>query len=110
MPILSGHNIKGFDNPFFARFFSNNSLKLENYINKTQMIDSLEWARMRWYELANYNLSVCANEVGLTLKEAHRALPDTIANAKFIIKLLQNLRGQGTQESTYKRRKFEFNF
>ena len=109
-PILAGHNIKKFDNPFMERFFNSNEKDLYKYISDTQMIDTLEWARLRWFELSGYNLGICANEVGLTLKEAHRALPDTVANAKFLIKLLKGLRGEGSQASTYKKRKFSFNF
>ncbi len=108
-PILSGHNIKGFDNEFFEKFFKENGQGLNKVINQTQMIDTLEWARLRWFEMPSYSLGVCANEVGLTLKEAHRALPDTVANAKFLIKMLQSLRGEGQQSSKYKRRKYNFN-
>jgi DNA polymerase III alpha subunit (gram-positive type) len=110
LPILAGHNIKKFDNPFLETFFESNNNNLKYFINQTQMIDTLEWARLRWFELSGYNLGICANEVGLTLKEAHRALPDTVANAKFLIKMLQNLRGEGSQESTYVKRKYKFNF
>ena len=74
------------------------------------MIDTLEWARLRFTEISSFSLGVCANEVGLTLKEAHRALPDTVANAKFLIKLLKSMRGEGSQETKYVRRKFNFNF
>lgn len=109
-PILSGHNIKKFDNPFLEIFFQDNDKNLQLYINQTQMIDTIEWARLKWFELAGYNLGVCANEVGLTLKEAHRALPDTLANAKLLVKMLRNLRGEGSQTSSYQRRKFDFNF
>lgn len=123
-PILAGHNIgslprrivrgkekgpDGFDNPFMEKFFANNGEDFFDSIND-KIVDTLKEARMRWYELSGYNLGICANEVGLTLKEAHRALPDTVANAKFYIKLLKNLRGEGSQETTYKRRKFDFNF
>jgi len=108
-PILAGHNIKGFDNEFLHKMFKENGQDLDKVINQTQMIDTLEWARLRWFEMPSYSLGVCANEVGLTLKEAHRALPDTVANAKFLIKMLQSLRGEGQQSSKYKRRKFNFN-
>lgn len=111
LPILAGHNIKGFDNPFFSKFLSRGGYDLQKLICQTQMIDTLEWARLRWFEMPSYSLGVCANEVGLTLKEAHRALPDTLANADFLIKLLKDLRGEGSQKTVaYKRRKFNFNF
>lgn len=109
-PIISGHNIKKFDNPFFEKFFIDNGKDLNKYKNLTQEIDTLEWARLRWFEMPSYNLGTCANEFGLTLKDAHRALPDTVANAKFLIKMLQSFRGEGTQVSKYKRKKYNFNF
>lgn len=109
-PIIAGHNIKKFDNPFTIRFFQRYKGDFYKSINDFE-IDTLEWARLRWFELANFSLGTCANEIGLTLKEAHRALPDTIANAKFLIKLLQSLRGDGSSSETkYVRKKFSFNF
>jgi DNA polymerase III alpha subunit (gram-positive type) len=109
-PIIAGHNIKKFDNPFLVRLFERNKSDFFKSINEFQ-IDTLEWARIKWFELPNYSLGTCANEVGLTLKEAHRALPDTVANAKFLIKLLESLRGDGSSaESTYVRKKYKFNF
>lgn len=109
-PVLAGHNIKKFDNPFAERFFSRHKGNLLKSINDFQ-IDTLEWARIKWFELSNFSLGTCANEVGLTLKEAHRALPDTVANAKFLIKLLRSLRGDGSSaEGNYVRKKYKFNF
>lgn len=121
-PIIAGHNIgsltrrivkgkevepDGFDNPFMEKFFLENNDDWFFSIND-EIIDTLKWARLKWSELSNYSLGTCANEVGLTLKEAHRALPDTIANAKFLIKMFQHLRGEGSLKSRYKRRKFNF--
>lgn len=123
-PIMSGHNIgslprrivkgkekgpDGFDNPFMEKLFKDNGDDYFDSINEL-IYDTLKMARIRWSEMPSYSLGVCANEVGLTLKEAHRALPDTVANAKFLIKMLKNLRGEGGQASKYKRRKFKFNF
>ena len=109
-PVIAGHNIKKFDNPFMDLLFERNKGSFEKSINSFQ-IDTLEWARMKWFEMPNFSLGTCANEVGLTLKEAHRALPDTVANAKFLIKILGNLRGNGTAEETaYVRKKYSFNF
>ena len=108
-PIIAGHNIKDFDNPFMDVFFKQCQDDFDKHINK-KIIDTLEEARMKWYELPNYTLSTCANEVGLTLKNAHRALPDTIANAEFLVEVLKNLRGEGKGETKYVRRKYKFNF
>jgi len=108
-PILAGHNIKSFDMPFTDKIFLDSGYELTKLINSF-IIDTLEWVRLRWPELSSYSLGVCANTLGLTLKEAHRALPDTIANAKVLIALLKSMRGEGSQESTYVRRKFDFNY
>ena len=109
-PILAGHNIKKFDNPFMIDLFDMYNKDFSKYISGSQLIDTIEWARLKWFELPNYSLGTCANEVGLTLTEAHRALPDTIANAKFLIQMLKHLRGEGSEKSSYKRRKYDFNF
>lgn len=123
-PIMVGHNIgslprrivkgkeitpDGFDNPFMEKLFWDNGDDFFFCIND-DIIDTLKWARLKWTELPGYNLGTCANEVGLTLKEAHRALPDTIANAKFFIKMISHLRGEGSLKSRYKRRKYNFQF
>jgi DNA polymerase III alpha subunit (gram-positive type) len=107
-PILSGHNIKGFDIPFMEKIYSDNKKEFSKIIND-YMIDTLDLVRTVWPELSSYSLGVCANALGLTLKEAHRALPDTIANANVLQILLANLRGQGSIEKTHERKKFNFN-
>ena len=109
-PILAGHNIKRFDNAFLEKAFTKQGYNLMELISEVQMIDTLEWARLRWFDAPSFALGVCCNAVGVELKEAHRALPDTIANAEFLIKMLKGLRGEGSQESVYEKRKFQFNF
>ena len=123
-PIMAGHNIgslprriskkkevppNGFDNPFMEVLFEEN---MEDYFDMVndKFIDTLEEARLKWYELPNYQLGTCANAVDITLSGAHRALADTTVNANLLIKMLKSLRGEGSQQSTYKRRKFDFNF
>lgn len=108
-PILAGHNIEGFDNDFFKLLLSRFKFNLDKLINRLR-IDTLDWVRLKWFEMPSFNLGTCVNEVGLTLKMAHRALPDTEANAKLLIKILKSLRGEGTQESNYVRKKYDFNF
>ena len=110
-PILAGHNIKKFDNPFLEKLLRRKGHDIYKMTNDTQMIDTLEWARMRWFELPSFSLGVCVNASGLTLKEAHRALPDTEANAEFLLTMLKGLRSDGSNsEEKYVRRKFKFNF
>lgn len=109
-PIIAGHNIKGFDIPFMEKLFVDCGFDFLKSVNSF-IIDTLEWARLRWFSLSSFSLGVCSNTLGLTLKEAHRALPDTIANAKFLIKLLESMRSEGTgNEKEYKRKRFSFNF
>lgn len=109
-PIIAGHNIKGFDNPFMEKIFFDCGLDFFKLVNNF-MIDTLEWARLRWFSASAFSLGVCCNALGLTLKEAHRALPDTIANAKFLIKLLESMRDEGqVTGTTYVREKFDMNF
>lgn len=123
-PIMSGHNIgwlprrivkgkevapNGFDNPFMEIFFKNNNSDFFFMVNDS-FYDTLQIAKLKFYELSAYSLGVCANEVGLTLKEAHRALPDTVANAEFLRKLLKSLRGDGGSNTKYVRKKFNLNY
>ena len=109
-PILAGHNIKKFDSPFLEKLLRRRGHDLYKITNETMTIDTLEWSRLRWFELPSYSLGVCVNASGLTLKEAHRALPDTEANAEFLIKMLKGLRGEGSSEVVYEKRKYNFNF
>lgn len=110
-PILVGHNIKDFDNLFFGEFMEQHKKDLYKVFNVDDCIDTLKEAHKKWSELANYSLGTVAHELGLTLKEAHRALPDTIANAKVFIELMKLLRGFGDKkEEEYVRRKYNFNF
>lgn len=123
-PIIAGHNIgslprrivkgrevkpDGFDNPFMEKFFKENGDDWFYRVNDLIM-DTLKMARLRWPELSNYRLGTCANELGLTLVGAHRALPDTIANAKFLIKMLRDCRGEGNSSNNYTRKKFNLNY
>jgi DNA polymerase III epsilon subunit-like protein len=121
-PIIAGHNIgsltrrivkgkevapDGFDNPFMEKLFNDFNDDWFSSVND-EIIDTLKWSRLKWTEMTSYSLGPVANEVGLTLKEAHRALPDTVANAKFLIQIFRHLRGEGSLKSTYKRRKYNF--
>ena len=123
-PVIIGHNIgslprrivrgkekapDGFDNPFMEKLFFDNGGDFFDSIND-DIIDTLKWSRLKWFELPSYALGAVAAEVNLTLNDAHRALPDTIANAKFAIKMFQHLRGEGSSKSSYERRKFDLKF
>ena len=123
-PIIAGHNIgwlprrivkgkevapNGFDNPFMETFFEDNKSDFFASVNDL-MIDTLQMARLKYWELPSYSLGVVANELGLTLKEAHRALPDTIANAQVLVKMLKSLKGDGGKSTKYTREKFDLKY
>ena len=123
-PIIAGHNIgniprrvvkgkevgpNGFDNPFMEIFFKNNKADFFASVNDL-IIDTLQMARLKFWELPSFSLGVVANELGLTLSQAHRALPDTIANAQVLVKMLKSLRGDGGVGTKYKREKFDLNY
>lgn len=109
LPVVAGHNINKFDNRFMEKLFADNSFRFEDYVNDFK-IDTYQFASLKWFELPSFNLSTCANEVGVILKDAHRAIVDTEANADFLIKMLENLRGKGGSSSVYVRKKFDMNF
>lgn len=108
-PIAAGHNIEGFDIGFFEKFFEQFDKHFSDYFNDFK-IDTLRWARLWKFEMPSYALGVVGNELDITLEDAHRAIADTRVNAKILIKFLKNLRGFGTGEEKYVRRKYNFNF
>ncbi len=123
-PIIAGHNIgnlprrivkkkevkpNGYDNPFMEKWFWENNDDWFSHVNDL-ILDTMIMARFRWSELPAYNLGTVANELGLTLKGAHRALPDTIANAQVLVKLLKASRGEGGSNASYTRKKYSINF
>lgn len=108
-PLIAGHNIIKFDNLFLEKFFKQNDEEMFKYFSDRIIIDTIDWARLRWFDTPNYTLGTCCNQLDITLKSAHRALPDTIANAKFLAKMLKSFRGEGSQETMYIRKKFNLN-
>lgn len=108
-PILAGHKIHDFDNHFLVKGFKIIGVDIMQKVSWF-MFDTLLFSHLKWNESPFYNLGTVANALGLTLKEAHRALPDTIANAKVVIAMIRNLRGEGQGESEYVRKKFNLNY
>lgn len=108
-PIRSGHNIHGFDDVVLERFLSYHKSSLNKLFN-TYSIDTLELAKIKYKEAVAYNLSSCCATENIQLKSAHRALPDTVANAKLLIKWLKSLRGEGQSGVKKQRRKFKLNY
>jgi len=107
-PILTGHNIIKFDNFFLEKLYLSVKKDLYKSVNDF-MLDTLNFAWLKWTEASAFNLSTCLNQVDIVLKEAHRALHDTRANAKLLIKYIELLRGAGESKKNYKRPKFKIN-
>lgn len=89
--ILCGHNFVGFDLPFFDNWFKFNEGNLSDYVLWTE--DTQKLMYYSTLESPNYKLGTCCQSRGIELVEAHRALPDTIANAKLMISILETMRG-----------------
>lgn len=100
-PILAGHNIDKFDNPHLDDFMLCHKMDVLK-IFENDSIDTLKWARMKWIadpEMAKFSLGDCCKKLGIRLIDAHSAMPDTEANAKLLISMLQSLRGTGGEMS-----------
>ena len=97
-PMLCGHNIEKFDNPwidyFFLCFKKDASKHFENWC-----IDTMWWSALKWplsgegEEVLKPNLGTYGKEVGIKLSIAHSAMHDTEANAKLAVTFLKALRG-----------------
>lgn len=70
-----------------------------NYLQKIEVIDTLDLGRQIWDESANFKLGTCCSNMGVELAEAHRALPDTIATAEFFCKVLKRMKSENTSVS-----------
>ena len=80
--ILVGHNIARFDIPIVEHF-----AKECGYRFDFKILDTLQMAQQSGIELKSYSLASCINHFNLQNENAHRALSDTIANAKLFMKL-----------------------
>jgi DNA polymerase III alpha subunit (gram-positive type) len=109
LPVLCGHNFKGFDLPFLQEFFNYHKKDLSKYVNLDFVIDTMYWSRLKWIESANYKLHTCCSNLGVELVDAHRALADTRANKELMKKFVVSLRGDG-QGSDYKEKRHRETF
>jgi len=98
-PTLVGHNIIKFDNPFLENWFKACNDDLYKYVNKDPK-DTLDLCHLLFPEAPNYKLGTMCDQFGVELVGAHRALPDTIANAELFIEIMKNLRGENVPEAS----------
>lgn len=111
-PMLCGHNIEKFDNPWIDYFFLCNKKDAAQHF-ENWCIDTMWWAGMKWPEvgenesLLDHKLGTCCIASGIKLSNAHSAMPDTEANAQLIISFIKSLRGESvilSQESVKRTR------
>jgi DNA polymerase III alpha subunit (gram-positive type) len=107
--ILVGHNIDKFDIPYLDDFMETQKIDLSKLVNPNHIFDTMWRSRERWVESeGGYNLIACLNNIGVTLVQSHRAMPDTRATKKLAKNLIGTARGEGsvtiTQEPVEKHR------
>ena len=113
-PILCGHNIIKFDNPFLYKLLNLTKKDLYSIINKDIFIDTMWWSRLKTPvdsdSFGKHNLTSACNREGIELVDAHRAMNDTSANARLVVSYLQNLRGKGVVKSVEEKHSFRDTF
>lgn len=114
LPVLVGHNIIKFDNPYLDNFFARHKEDLWKFVEKDHFIDTMWWGRMKYEESENYKLGTCCtNEnIDLTSESAHTAMGDIISNCELAKIYIKNMRGEGgiSNQSTRKRFRETFQF
>jgi len=95
-PILGGHNIDNFDIDFLNDLFERRKRKITKDINMGVTFDTIKMSSWAFTDSENYQLGTCCKNADIILKDSHRAMNDVLANAKLIIRLLKNLRGDGS--------------
>lgn len=102
-PILVGHNIGSFDNPFIEYVFNmfeggkKGKSSLWNYVDSV-FHDTLTMSRNKWGQtekLENFQLGTCCRYIGEEIINAHRAMNDVEGNVKLFKFLMNCLRSEG---------------
>lgn len=100
-PVMVGHNLRDFDSYFMENTFAFCGADIYEFVSRF-MIDTLEHCHILYPEFSAYNLGEMCSSMGIELTGAHRALPDTVANAKLWIKMLLRLRSMGGGSESFK--------
>src|SRR5690554_1161596 len=113
-PILCGHNIIDFDNPFLQVLFKSQKKELEKFINPKHYIDTMWWSRMKTPkdkdQYGTHKLSDACSRQGIELVDAHRAMNDTAANSRLVVSYLKSLRGEGVVVEQEEKHSYTRNF
>jgi len=112
-PMLCGHNIEKFDNPWIDYFFLCHKKDASAHF-ESWCIDSMWWSALKWPndEIIDHKLGTCCEAVGIKLSNGHSAMPDTEANAKLVVSFIRSLRGESVviQQETKTRTRDNFIF
>lgn len=93
--ILVAHNAR-FDISFILHYAKELDLKVENNV-----IDTLTMARELYETFENHKLGTIAENLGIELEGAHRAINDTRATAKVFLKMQEDAKAKGIGEYGY---------
>lgn len=111
-PIVVGHNIP-FDIGFMDELFKNEKIKFKD-LKQNIFIDTMGDATRSWPKINSLNLTACCEQAGISLINAHRAMPDVLATADlfryFNKKLIQTSsnKNDGEIQNGKSRQKFQF--
>ena len=107
--VIVAHNVH-FDFNFLQAQFSKNELTF----NPEWLLDTVEMSQIVYPQIDKFQLNQVATELGIPLKNAHRADEDAAATAKILIEIIRKLMGLNREiiyqlyhESRYL--KFSFN-
>lgn len=76
--------------------------------NNYHTLDTLKMSRHYIMETERHTLTLACASRGIVIEEAHRAMPDTEANAKLFIKLLRAGRSNGDMNNFRKKDRIDF--
>lgn len=93
-PVMVGHNIKSFDAAFVENTFLMGKADLYKHVQE-HMVDTMEECYKIFPEAPDFKLGTMCGQFDIELTQAHRALPDTLANTELWIGILSRARGEG---------------
>ena len=112
-PILCGHNIKKFDNPFLDKFLQLHKRDLYKIVSP-EVIDTMWWSRIKYPfdkdDFGSHKLGDACMREGIEVIDAHRAMNDAAGNAQLLISYLKNLRGTGEVREKVQRHSYRETF
>jgi len=107
-PIMVGHNMYNFDRPFFENMYEFLGDNFSSYLYGYE--DTQILSHIKYLENTNYKLGTICKGLGVELTDAHRGLPDTIANAQMFIEMVKLLRSGKVESGGVNKNRFREKF